>query len=179
MKVRLDLDGEGLARVKTGEGFLDHLLGSLAVHGSLDLHVDAKSLDLCQHHLVEDVAIVFGGAIDSALGEKRGIRRFGYSVVPMDDALAVTAVDLSGRGYANVEVDFEREEIEGLDTHLILHFLESMAMNGRFTLHVLTLRGRDDHHKAEAVFKSIGISLGIATRRLERLRRVPSGKGVL
>ncbi|HID90950.1 TPA: imidazoleglycerol-phosphate dehydratase, partial [Candidatus Bathyarchaeota archaeon] len=129
IRVSLDIDGRGVARVKTGIRFLDHLLTSLAVHGRFDLEVEATSLDQCAHHLVEDVAIVLGRALKSALGDKRGIRRFGYALVPMDEALVLVAVDLSGRGYAEVEVEFDRDVIDGMDARLIRHLLGSMALN--------------------------------------------------
>jgi len=181
VKIKLNLDGTGAAQLNTGINFFNHLLGALAKHGLFDLKVDAKSITAVdEHHIIEDVGIALGQALDSALGNKAGIRRFGYATVPMDDSLVVVAVDISGRGYTTIQADFKRRTLGDMATELIPHFLESLALNGKFTLHVNLLYGKNDHHKAEAIFKALGIALGSATQLEPRLKgRVPSQKGAL
>ncbi|MEM2904528.1 MAG: imidazoleglycerol-phosphate dehydratase HisB [Candidatus Bathyarchaeia archaeon] len=181
VKVSLNLDGRGQAEVKTGVSFLNHLLGALSKHSLLDLKIVAESRgepDL--HHLVEDTAIVLGQAINSALGEKRGIRRFGSALVPMDEAVAEVALDLSGRGYLVFESDLPSRSMEEIDAEMVRHFLRSLAFNGKFTLHVTKLGGRDYHHVAEALFKALGIALRAASELDPRLGgQVPSQKGAI
>jgi len=181
VEVRWSLDGTGQADLTTGIGFLDHMLHHVAVHGLFDLTVRAQGdLYVDAHHTVEDVAIVLGQALDRALGERRGIVRMGHAYVPMDEALAFVAVDLSGRPYAVIEADWEGSTIGELPTSLIPHFLESLAVHGRMNLHARVLYGRDDHHKAEALFKALGRALAAATRLDPRREgRVPSTKGSL
>ncbi len=181
VEVRWNLDGTGQADLTTGIGFLDHMLHHVAVHGLFDLTVRAQGdLHVDAHHTVEDVAIVLGQALDRALGERRGIVRMGHAYVPMDEALAFVAVDLSGRPYAVIEADWEGSTIGELPTSLIPHFLESLAVHGRMNLHARVLYGRDDHHKAEALFKALGRALAAATRLDPRREgRVPSTKGSL
>jgi len=181
VKIKLNLDGTGTAQLNTGINFFNHMLGALAKHGLFDLKIEAKPITpVDEHHIVEDVAIALGQALDSALGNKAGIRRFGYATVPMDDSLAVVAVDISGRGYTTIQADFKRRTLGDMATELIPHFLESLALNGKFTLHVNLLYGKNDHHKAEAIFKALGIALGSATQLEPRLKgRVPSQKGAL
>ncbi len=177
VEVRLNLDGSGKADVKTGIEFFNHLLSSFAKHGCFDLRVRARG-DL-EHHVVEDVAIALGAALEKALGRKVGIRRMGDAIVPMDDALVLVAVDLSGRAYADIEVKFVKRKLDDLSADLIAHVLETLATNGRFNLHVQVLRGRNDHHKAEAIFKALGVALAEAVCKEPRRRGVPSTKGVI
>ena len=177
VEVRLNLDGSGKADVKTGIEFFNHLLSSFAKHGCFDLRVRARG-DL-EHHVVEDVAIALGAALEKALGRKVGIRRMGDAIVPMDDALVLVAVDLSGRAYADIEVKFVKRKLDNLSADLIAHVLETLATNGRFNLHVQVLRGRNDHHKAEAIFKALGVALAEAVCKEPRRRGVPSTKGVI
>jgi len=180
VRVELDLDGTGKADIATGVGVLDHLLSHLALHGLLDLKVRAQGdLEVDEHHTVEDVAICLGMALDEALGEREGIVRMAHSYVPMDEALAFVALDLGGRAYAVVEADFAAPRIGALATSLIPHFLETLAYHARMNLHARVLYGRDDHHKAEALFKALGRALGAATRIEPRREGVPSTKGVL
>lgn len=176
VRVRINLDGSGRARVDTGIKFLDHLLESLAKHGSFDLQVVARG-DL-PHHVAEDTMIVLGEAIDSALGNKAGIARMGDAIVPMDDALVMVAIDLGGRAYPSIEASFWKKKVEDLSTDLIAHLLETLAVSGKMNLHVEVMRGKNDHHKAEAIFKGIGVALSKACRRTGR-RSVPSTKGVM
>ncbi|MFQ6085808.1 MAG: imidazoleglycerol-phosphate dehydratase HisB [Candidatus Bathyarchaeia archaeon] len=180
VKVELNIDGSGKSAVKTGIAFFDHMLGALATHGLLDLKVDTKLLNSNGHHIVEDVGIVLGKALDSALGDRRGIKRFGDALVPMDDSLALVAIDLGGRSYAVIDVDFKALAIEGMPTDLIIHFLETLAANGKFGFHASLMRGRNDHHKAEALFKALGVALCSAVLIEPRAKgRVLSQKGFL
>jgi len=180
VEVALSLDGRGEYEIETGMAFLDHMLSHLALHGLFDLTVRAQGdLEVDEHHTVEDVAICLGKALDEALGEREGIVRMAHSYVPMDEALAFVALDLSGRAYAVVEVDFATPRVGNLATSLIPHFLETLAYHARMNLHARVVYGRDDHHKAEALFKALGRALGAATRTDPRREGVPSTKGVL
>ncbi len=178
ISLELNLDGSGQWQTNTGLRMLDHLLAQLARHGLFDIKISATGND--QHHLVEDVAICLGRAFGEALGEKRGVVRMADATVPMDDALAMVAVDLSGRGYAVLELPFSDKEITGLEVDLIRHFLESLAIEARFNLHARFAYGTNDHHKAEALFKALGRALDAATRIDERIRgELPSTKELL
>jgi imidazoleglycerol-phosphate dehydratase len=179
--VELNLDGSGHGDISTGIGFFDHMLDSLARHARFDLRVKAEGdLHVDQHHTTEDVGITLGQALDQALGERRGIRRFGDAAVPLDEALAQVAVDLSGRGWASIALPFAGPQIGGLSSEMIPHFLRSFATDGRFCLHVRLLAGENDHHRAEATFKALARALDDATRLDPRLGgTVPSTKGVI
>ncbi|MCS7131594.1 MAG: imidazoleglycerol-phosphate dehydratase HisB [Hadesarchaea archaeon] len=177
VRVRLNLDGSGEAKVDTGIKFLDHLLSTFAKHGCLDIEVRARG-DL-EHHIAEDVMIALGSALEKALGEKKGIRRMGDAILPMDDALVLAAVDLSGRAYADIDVKFAKKRLDDLSADLIEHLLQTLAVNGKLNLHVQVLRGRNDHHKAEAIFKALGVALAEAASEEPKRRGVPSTKGVL
>jgi len=180
VEVTLALDGQGRYRIETGLGFLDHLLAQLAAHGLFDLEVHARGdLHVDEHHTVEDVAITLGQALDRALGDRRGIVRMGHAYAPMDEALARVVVDLSGRPYAVVTVDFATPRLGTVDSDLIVHFLETLAVHGRLSLHAQVLHGRNDHHKAEALFKALGRALDAAARLDPRRDAVPSTKGAL
>jgi imidazoleglycerol-phosphate dehydratase len=177
----LDLDGSGQAAIATGIGFLDHMLTSLARHALFDLRVAAKGdLHVDDHHTTEDVGIVLGQAMQRALGDKRGISRFGHAVVPMDEALAEAAVDLSGRGYLAWNVAFRAPGIGGMDTELFEEFFRALAMNGLFNLHITARAGRNAHHIAEACFKSTARALRAAVAIDPRLGgALPSTKEAL
>lgn len=175
--VKINLDGSGIAKVNTSIKFLDHLLSSFAKHGCFDLTVKARG-DL-EHHIAEDVIIALGGALDKALGTKAGIRRMGDVIVPMDDALVLVAVDLGGRVYAETDAKFAKKKLDDLSSDLIEHLLQTLATNGKLNLHTQVLRGRNDHHKAEAIFKALGMALAEAVRREPRRAGVPSTKGVI
>ncbi len=180
IELTLDLDGSGQAEIATGVGFFDHMLHHVAVHGLFDLSVAATGdLHIDAHHTVEDVALVFGQALDQALGDRRGIVRMGEAAVPMDEALARVVVDLSGRPYAVVQAEFDAPAIGDMPTSLVAHVLESIAVTGRLNLHAQVLYGRDDHHRAEALFKALGRALDAATRLDPRRGGVPSTKGTL
>lgn len=179
--LELAIDGKGRCKASTGIGMLDHLVDQIARHGLFDIGVEATGdLHVGQHHTVEDVAICLGQAFDRALGERRGIARMGHGVVPMDEALAMVAVDISGRGYAVIDAPLEGRDLSGLDTDLIRHFLETFAREAKLTLHARVISGVNDHHKVEALFKSLAKALDAATRPDERRgSQVPSTKGMV
>jgi imidazoleglycerol-phosphate dehydratase len=177
----LALDGTGQYLIETGLGFLDHMLTHVAAHGLFDLTVQAKGdLHIDSHHTVEDVALVLGQAFAEALGDKAGIARMGSAYVPMDEALAFVAVDLSGRPYCVAEVAWTGSSVGGIPVTLIPHFIESFASAAKANVHARALYGRDDHHKAEALFKALGRALDAATRPDPRRgKAIPSTKGTL
>lgn len=177
----LHLDGTGQHSIATGVGFLDHLLTHIAVHGLFDLTVQAAGdLHIDPHHTIEDCALVLGQALAEALGDKKGIVRMGHAYVPMDEALAFVAVDLSGRPYAVVEAQWHSPAIGQFPTSLIPHFVESLAVTAKANLHARVLYGRDDHHQAEALFKALGRALDVATQiDARRAGVIPSTKGSL
>jgi imidazoleglycerol-phosphate dehydratase len=177
----LNLDGAGQHDIATGVGFLDHLLTHVAVHGLFDLTVKAAGdLHIDAHHTIEDTALVLGQAFAEALGDKKGIVRMAWAYVPMDEALAFVAVDLSGRPYAVVEAAWHGPAIGQFPTSLVAHFVESFAVTAKANVHTRILYGRDDHHQAEALFKALGRALDAATQiDPRRAKRVPSTKGTL
>jgi len=178
ISLELNIDGSGKCEVSTGIRMFDHMLAQLARHGIFDIKISATGDD--QHHLVEDVAICLGKAFGEALGEKRGISRMANALVPMDDALAMVVVDISGRGYSVLELPFSDNDMFGFPTDLIRHFLESFAIEGRLNLHAKIVYGINDHHKAEALFKALGRALDTATRIDERISgELPSTKELL
>ena len=178
VSVRLDLDGEGRAEIATGVGMLDHMLNQLARHGGLDLSVAAEGdLHVDAHHTVEDTAITLGRALNEALGDRAGIARFADRSVPLDEALIHVALDLSGRPYSAIALDFPSPMIGQLPSHMAIHFLETLAYEGRLALHVRQLAGRNDHHILEASFKGLGRALRDAVRVIED--GPPSTKGTL
>ena len=180
IEVELCLDGSGVSDVATGVGFFDHMLTAFARHGLFDLRVKcAGDLEVDAHHSVEDVGICLGQAVDQALGDKAGVRRFGHSYVPMDDALARAVVDLSGRPYMVLEGTFEVSRVGDFPVALLREFLRAVADQGRMNLHVDILRGTDAHHAIEAAFKAFGRALDQASGRDERVEGVPSTKGSL
>lgn len=179
VKVELVLDGEGHADVETGLGFLDHMLAALAKHGRFDLQLACEGdLEVDDHHTAEDCALALGSALDRALGERRGIRRFGHAYAPLDEALARVVVDLSGRPSAHVSLGLRRERIGDIATENIAHVFVSLATTARMTLHVDVLKGENDHHRAEAAFKALALALRQAVA-LDGSAEVPSTKGVL
>jgi len=179
--VRLTLDGSGQAEVATGIGFLDHMLTAFARHALVDLAVQAKGdLHVDFHHTTEDVGIVLGQALAEAVGDKRGIRRYGHAVVPMDEALVEAALDLSGRPFLAWSVAFERDKIGEMDTELFEEFFRALAMNALMTLHVTQRAGRNAHHVAEACFKAVARAVRAATEMDPRAPgAIPSTKGAL
>ena len=179
--LRLVLDGSGQARVATGVGFLDHMLTAFARHGLFDLDIEAQGdLHIDDHHTTEDVGIVLGQALAQALGDKRGVRRFGSAAVPLDEALVEAVVDLSGRPFIAWSVAFARNTVGTMDTELFEEFFRALAMNGLLTLHVTQKAGRNAHHVAEACFKAVARAMRAATEIDPRAAdAVPSTKGSL
>ncbi|MFC1908429.1 imidazoleglycerol-phosphate dehydratase HisB [Chloroflexota bacterium] len=178
ISLELNIDGSGKWEITTGNTTFDHLLSQLAQHGLFDIKLVAKGDD--QHHLAEDVAICLGKAMGEALGGKRGIVRMADVAVPMDEALAMVVVDISGRGYSVLDLEFTENDMFGFPTDLVRHFLTSFASEGRMNLHVRVAYGTNDHHKAEAIFKALGRALDAATRIDERISgELPSTKDLL
>ena len=179
VRVSLELDGAGRAEVRTGIGFLDHMLTALAKHGRFDLELTcAGDLAVDDHHTAEDCALGLGQALDQALGERRGIARFAHAYAPLDEALARAVVDLSGRPSASIDLGLRREKVGDLSCEMVPHVFESLATTGRMALHVDVLKGMNDHHRIEAAFKATALALRAAVR-LEGPDEVPSTKGVL
>jgi len=178
ISLELNIDGSGQCEINTGIPMFDHLLAQIAQHGRFGITLSATGDD--QHHLVEDVAICLGRAFGEALGDKRGIVRMADATVSMDDALALVAVDIGGRGYTVLDLPFSENDMAGFPTDLIRHFLESFAIEARLNLHAKILYGVNDHHKAEALFKALGRALDTATRIDERISgELPSTKEFL
>jgi imidazoleglycerol-phosphate dehydratase len=176
----LNVDGTGKADIATGIGFLDHMLTLLAGHGLFDLAVKVTGdLHIDDHHTAEDTLICLGKALDQALGDRRGIARTAHSYVPMDESLALVAVDLGGRPYCVFQADFATPRVGTLGTDLIFHLFETLAIHARLNLHARVEYGRNDHHKVEALFKALARALDAATRVDPRREGVPSTKGTL
>jgi imidazoleglycerol-phosphate dehydratase len=180
IRITIDLDGQGVANIKTGIGFLDHMLGAFAVHGLFDLTARAAGdLHIDAHHTIEDVAIVLGQAIHQALGERAGINRTGHAYVPMDEALGFVAIDLSGRPYTVFQAEWRTPAIGQFPTDMVEHFFESFAVHGRLTIHARCENSRNDHHGAESLFKALARALRMAVDIDPRRVGVPSTKGTL
>jgi len=172
------LDGTGAVEAQTGIRFLDHMIQSLATHSLIDINVKAKG-DL-QHHVVEDTGLTLGSALNTALGDRKGIRRFGHAIVPMDDALAVSAVDLVRRPYASIQFMLERPVIEDTPREDLEHFFSSLSTALEATIHVKVSEGRNDHHKIEAGFKSFALALReAAAPDPKRMDQLPTSKGMM
>jgi imidazoleglycerol-phosphate dehydratase len=179
LEVELVLDGSGRAEVASGIGFFDHMLGALAKHARFDLTLKCQGdLEVDDHHTVEDCALALGQGLDQALGERRGIARFGSAYAPLDEALARAVVDLSGRPSAMIDLGLRREALGTLACENVAHFFVSLATAGRMALHLDVLRGGNDHHRAEAAFKAAALALRQAVRA-DGPDQVPSTKGVL
>lgn len=178
IKIELNIDGSGNSTISTGIGFLDHMLTSFAKHGLFDLKAKATGdLHVDDHHLVEDMGICLGEAFKEALGDKSKIERFGHALIPMDESLAIVAVDIGGRGYSVFNATFTNEKIGDYSTRMTRHFVDSFARAAGINVHI-KIEGEDDHHKVESMFKSLGVALWMATRKNEK-RGVPSTKGTL
>ena len=180
VRVKLDLDGSGVSRLATGVGFFDHMLDQIARHGMIDLEIEAKGdLHIDAHHTVEDVGITLGQALAEAIGDKRGICRYGHAYVPLDEALSRVVVDLSGRPGLVFQVPFTRATIGEFDVDLVREFFQGLVNHAAITLHVDNLRGDNAHHQAETVFKAFGRALRMATSADARASGIPSTKGSL
>ena len=181
ISVEVNVDGLGAYQVDTGNGMFDHMLAQLSRHGLIDLNVTARGdTKVGWHHLVEDTAILLGRALHEAVGDGRGITRMAHAYVPLDEALAMVAVDFGGRGYAVVDTDLTDTDMGQLSPQLVHHFLETLALEGRFNLHVRVLAGDSNHHKAEATFKALARAMRAAlTPDPRRPEGVPSTKGTI
>jgi imidazoleglycerol-phosphate dehydratase len=180
IRVKLALDGSGAAKLATGVGFFDHMLDQIARHGMIDLDIEAKGdLHIDAHHTVEDVGIALGQALAQAIGDKKGLRRYGHAYVPLDEALTRVVVDLSGRPGLVFEVPFVRGTIGEFDVDLVREFFQGMVNHAAMTVHVDALRGDNAHHQAETVFKAFGRALRMAVEIDPRATGIPSTKGTL
>lgn len=181
IRLSLNLDGQGKARISTGIRFFDHMLELVARHGGFDLQITGRGdLDVDQHHTVEDVGIAIGEAVLKALGNKRGILRAGYFVMPMDESLAVAAIDLGGRPFCVVDAKISAARVGDFQTELVEDFFQGFAQAARANVHLRVLYGRSSHHRVEALFKAFARALRFAVARDKRLRGVlPSTKGLL
>src|SRR5688500_4916864 len=181
IRVRLGIEGKGRYDIRTGIRFLDHMLELTTRHGAFDLEIRAAGdLDVDQHHTVEDLGIALGEAVSKALGDRRGINRAGYFVMPMDETLAVVAIDLGGRPHTTVNLKGAAARVGDLQTELVTDFFEGFALGARANVHVKVLYGRSSHHKVEAVFKAFARALRVACARDKRMAKMlPSTKGLL
>lgn len=180
IQLALNLDGNGNASIDTGIGFFDHMLEGFAKHGFFDLDCKVKGdLEVDGHHTVEDTGIVLGTAIKNAVGDKKGIKRYGYFILPMDDALALCAVDLCGRPYLNFECEFTTEKVGYLDTELVREFFYAVSYTAGMNLHIKLLTGTNNHHMIEAIFKAFAKALDMAVSAEPRTTEVLSTKGSL
>ncbi|OYT69268.1 MAG: imidazoleglycerol-phosphate dehydratase [Armatimonadetes bacterium JP3_11] len=178
--VSVDLDGSGNAQINTGIGFFDHMLTQIARHGLIDLVVSATGdLQVDEHHTIEDVGICFGKAVLQALGDMRGISRYGWAIVPMDESLAMVAIDFSGRPLLEFQAQFQREHVGQMPTELVPEFFRAFVSHAHATLHIRLLQSANDHHAIEAIFKAFAKALEIATRFHPRQSGTPSTKGYI
>ncbi len=176
----LNLDGSGENNIETGIGFFDHMLTHISKHGFIDLDIKASGdLDVDCHHTVEDTGIVLGKCIAEALGDKKGIKRFGQAIVPMDETLVLCAIDFSGRAYLNFDAKFTVSTLGMFDTEMIEEFFRAVAENCGMTLHIKVLDGKNNHHIAEGIFKAFGRAMDMAVSYDERINGVLSTKGML
>ena len=174
----IDLDGEGISNIQTNIGFFNHMIDLLAFHSNININLNSDGdIDVCDHHLIEDVGIALGKCMNEALGERRGIKRYGTFFLPMDEALVMVSVDISGRSYLHFEGEFKRENIGDFSTEMVKEFFRAVAFNAGITLHIRVLYGENDHHKIEGIFKAFGRALKEAIT-IEG-NSIPSSKGVL
>ena len=180
IKISLNLDGTGKRNISTGIKFFDHMLEQFAAHGHFDIHINSKSLDGDSHHVLEDTAITLGEAFKEALGNKKGIKRYGHAIIPMDEALVLSVIDFSGRPFSGVDVGIEEQIVSDFETVLLKHFFNSFSVASASTIHIKLLAGEDTHHKIEAVFKSFARAVSQAVSIDEKYSDItPSTKGVL
>lgn len=180
IKLELNVDGLGVTNIQTGIGFFDHMLTGFGKHGFFDLDLNVKGdLEVDGHHTVEDTGIVLGNAIREAVGDKVGIKRFGYFILPMDDALVLCALDLSGRPYFEFDAEFPTQMVGDFETELVREFFYAISYSAGMNLHIRVLSGKNSHHIAEAMFKAFGKALDEACTKDERIKSVLSTKGTL
>jgi len=181
VSIKIDLDGTGNSKINTGIGFFDHMLEQLAKHSLIDMYINADGdLHIDDHHTVEDTGISLGNAIEKALGDKTGIRRYGFCLLPMDEALVQSALDISGRAHLEFNISFKSQKIGFFDVELITEFFKALCSNSGITLHINMISGSNSHHIAEATFKSVAQSLRQAIEKDTKIgQNIPSTKGVL
>ena len=180
IKMKIDLDGTGENNISTGIGFFDHMLTHISKHGFIDLDVDAKGdVEVDCHHTIEDVGIVLGKCIAKALGDKKGIKRYGFFILPMDEALILCSMDISGRAYLNFDVTFPTQKCGDMDMEMVEEFFRAVTANAGIDMHIKMLAGKNSHHIAEGVFKAFGKALDMATSYDDRIEGVLSTKGML
>ncbi len=180
VSLSIDLDGSGVSDIDTGIGFFNHMLESFAKHSMIDLNLSCKGdLMVDSHHTIEDCGIVIGSGIKKALGDKAGIARYADATIPMDEALALCAIDLSGRAYLSFEAAFNMERVGYLDTEMVEEFFYAIVVNGMLNLHIREIAGKNTHHIIEAIFKSFGVALRKAITKDDRIVGTLSTKGVL
>lgn len=180
IKLSLNLDGTGISKLSTGIPFLDHMVEQISRHGLIDLEIDAKGdLEIDAHHTVEDIGICLGEALREAIGDKAGIVRYGHAYVPLDEALSRVVLDLSGRPGLEYQIDFPKETVGGFDVELFKEFFQAVSNHGRITLHIDAIRGNNNHHIIETVFKAFGRALRMAVESDPRVTGIPSTKGAL
>jgi len=180
IEVKIDLDGKGINNLQTEIYFLNHMLTLFSQHGFFDLEVKARGdLKVDYHHTVEDIGICLGEAIKKALQDKKGIKRYGFTILPMDESLVQVALDLSGRGQLVYKVQFEQERVGSFEVNLVEEFFRGLSFHAGITLHINLLYGKNSHHIIEAIFKAFGRVLGEATRKDDRSDDIPSTKGVI
>lgn len=176
----INIDGEGKSEINTPVGFFNHMLTLFSFHSGIDINLEATGdIDVCDHHLVEDIGICIGQALDKALDKRVGIKRYGMSYVPMDEALSQVILDLSGRSFLHFDCEFKREQIGSFSTEMAKEFFKSVASNSNSTIHVRNLYGENDHHKIEGIFKAFGRSLKEAVSYGEDKNKILSSKGNL
>lgn len=181
IRLSVNLDGDGKSDLSTGVPFLEHMLDQIARHGLIDLSIDAKGdTHIDDHHTVEDIGISLGMALREAVGDKKGIKRYGHAYVPLDEALSRVVIDLSGRAGLTFNADFTRASIGGFDTELVAEFFQGLTNHAQATIHIDCLRGKNAHHQAETIFKAFGRALRMALETDERMAdQLPSTKGAL
>ena len=177
IEIKMNLDGSGNYNISTGVNFFNHMLESFSKHSMIDLDVQASGdIEIDDHHTIEDVGILLGEAFSEAIGDKKGIKRMAHAIVPMDESVATFAIDISGRSYCNMSIDFKNEKIGDMTSNIVIHFFESFANSAKINIYA-TAEGANDHHKAEAIFKAFAKSLKEAIK-VEH-DQIPSTKGVL
>jgi imidazoleglycerol-phosphate dehydratase len=180
ISLTINLDGKGEYQISTGVNFFNHMLEQFAYHSGFDVALDVKSLDNDSHHLIEDVAITLGSAIKEALSDKKGINRYAKEILPMDEALIMSVIDISGRPFCKVDIDLKDEKTSDFETVLLAHFFNSLAQNIGMSLHIKLLEGYDTHHIIEAAFKATARALKDAVKiNPEKINEIPSTKGIL
>ena len=178
INLKINLDGNGTSVVKTEVGFLNHMISLLAFHSNIDIELDSKGdIEVCDHHLIEDIGIALGRSINEALGDKKGIKRYGTFFLPMDESLVMVSLDISGLSYLHFEAGFKRESIGNFSTEMVKEFFRAVAFNAGITLHIKVLYGENDHHKIEGIFKCVGRALKEAINIEGNI--IPSSKGII